>query len=159
MLQVSRTEREGETREREIDRWKKMEGARGWPREFEGKRERVRLWQRRGDTWGENEARVPRNDTKWPPAQLERMAHGEGEGRRTDIWKEDWETQRKKKVIESKLEDDRQTGRKRRSEKSSINASAYLKGVHQIFCPPVSLNDAAGRTHQMLTAWLSKLLL
>ncbi len=39
MLQVSRTEREGEgrgDREREeIDRWKKRERTRGWPREFE----------------------------------------------------------------------------------------------------------------------------
>lgn len=39
MLQVSRTEREGEGRgdgeRKEIDRWKKRERARGWPREFE----------------------------------------------------------------------------------------------------------------------------
>lgn len=35
MLQVSRTEREGRGDE-EIDRWKKRERKRGWPREFEG---------------------------------------------------------------------------------------------------------------------------
>lgn len=42
MLQVSRTEREGEgrgaaekTRGRKTDRWKKRERTRGWPREFE----------------------------------------------------------------------------------------------------------------------------
>ena len=36
MLQVSRAEREGGRRAKAIDRWKKMEGTRGWPGEFEG---------------------------------------------------------------------------------------------------------------------------
>lgn len=36
VLQVSRADREWERRETEIDRWKKRERVRGWPREFEG---------------------------------------------------------------------------------------------------------------------------
>lgn len=58
MLQVSRIEGRGrgkKTRqtEKEIDRWKKRERARGWPREFEESVKGFDCSREKG-TWGEN---------------------------------------------------------------------------------------------------------
>lgn len=106
--ETERRRRRGGRGDKEIDRWKKAERTRGWPREFEGRVKGFDCSREKGDTWGENETKLTWNDTKWLLVWLERMPYG------WTLWREAVGHMEKrlgnKKSMASKHENYRQRG-------------------------------------------------
>lgn len=92
----------------ETDRWKKRARTRGWPREFERSVKGFDCCAEKGDTPGENEARMAQNDTEWPLRDDGRMDTVTCGGRKQQ--RETWRDSKGTKMVEKET-----TGKRRRS--------------------------------------------